>query len=309
MAVRLIEMKRILKDTGSLYLHCDPTASHYLKLLLDTIFGHKNFRNEIVWCYSTSGRSKKFFAKKHDILFFYSNSDECFWSDYRIPVSDDYLKSHYKQRDKDGRRCRIRTDAGKTRTYYPEEGMICNDWWEIPYVNSMAKERVGYPTQKPLALLERVVNASSNKGDIVLDPFCGCATTCIAAEKLERKWIGIDVSEKAYDLVKDRLNREIPSDLFRGEPIFRKDIPVRIDVEYKKAPTAEDKKYLYGHQNGRCAACKTKFEIQHLEIDHIVPRSHGGGHELENLQLLCGHCNRTKGNKPMEYLMARLKAA
>ena len=185
---------------------------------------------------------------------------------------------------------------------------LSNSWEDINPVQARSKERTGYPTQKPLALLERIIKASSDPEDIVLDPFCGCATTCIAAEKHGRKWVGIDVSEKAYDLVIERLEKEVPSDWFR-KPIFRKDIPVRTDVEYKKAPTKEDKKYLYGHQNGRCAACKTKFEIQHLEIDHFVPRSQGGGHELENLQLLCSNCNRKKGDRPMEYLMARLKAA
>lgn len=185
---------------------------------------------------------------------------------------------------------------------------LSNSWEDINPVQARSKERTGYPTQKPLALLERIIKASSDPEDIVLDPFCGCATTCIAAEKHGRKWVGIDVSEKAYDLVIERLGKEVPSDWFR-KPIFRKDRPVRTDIEYKKAPTRQDKKYLYGHQNGRCAACKTKFEIQHLEIDHIVPRSQGGGHEQENLQLLCSNCNRKKGDRPMEYLLARIKAA
>ena len=154
-----------------------------------------------------------------------------FWNDYKIPVTQKYLDSHYRQFDSDGRRCRIRVDAGKTRVYYPDEGMICNDWWsDIPYVNSQAKERTGYPTQKPLALLERIVEASSAKGDIVLDPFCGCATTCIAAERLDRQWIGIDVSHKAYDLVKDRLDKEVarPDELFGEEVQLTTKLPVRL---------------------------------------------------------------------------------
>ena len=171
-----------------------------------------------------------------------------------------------------------------------------------------SKERLGYPTQKPLKLLDRIIKASSNERDIVLDPFCGCATTCIAAENLQRNWIGIDVSHKAYDLVIERLNSEVPPDLFRGVPVFRTDIPTRTDIPHKKAPTEEDKFYLFGKQNSKCYGCFTRFEIQHLEIDHFIPKSQGGSHERENLQLLCGHCNRIKGDRPMEYLKSKMKA-
>ena len=151
------------KPTGSLYLHCDPTASHYLKLAMDSLFGNENFRNEITWNYSTSGRATKFFAKKHDIILLYTKSKYGYWTNYRIPISEKYLNSHYRQVDEQGKRCRIRVDAGKKRVYYPDEGMICNDWWnDIAYVNSQAKERTGYPTQKPLKLLQRIIKASSH---------------------------------------------------------------------------------------------------------------------------------------------------
>ncbi len=179
---------------------------------------------------------------------------------------------------------------------------------DIKPVGAHASERMDYPTQKPISLLDRIIEASSNERDIVLDPFCGCATTCIAAEKSQRNWIGIDVSHKAYDLVIERLNSEVPPDLFRGVPVFRTDVPTRTDIPHKKAPTQEDRFWLYGKQNGQCAGCFTRFEIQHLETDHIVPTSHGGNHERDNLQLLCGHCNRVKGDRPMEYLKAKMKA-
>ncbi len=256
MAIRLIECERILKTTGSIYLHCDPTMSHYLKLVMDCIFGEINFRNEIVWCYSTSGRRKRFFAPKHDVILFYSKSNGVYWSDYRIPVSQKYLDSHYRQTDTLGRRCRIRKDAGKTRIYYPEEGMICNDWWvDIPYVNSQAKERTGYPTQKPLALLARIIRASSDENGIVLDPFCGCATTCVAAERLDRKWVGVDVSIKAYELVKERLlkERELVAAsseerrLASSEVVLKTAPPKRTDVEidYRE----EKFVYIISHPN------------------------------------------------------------
>ena len=239
MSVRLLELHRVLKPTGSIYLHCDPTASHYLKAVMDAIFGHKNFKNEIIWCYSTSGRPKKFFAKKHDVILFYSKTNQVFWSNYKIPVSAKYLNSHYKQRDSEGKRCRIRIDHGKKRFYYPEDGVICNDWWDdIPYLNSQAKERTGYPTQKPLSLYQRIINASTRKDDIVLDPFAGCATTCMAAEALERHWIGIDIWKDAHLILTKRLQQN-----YDTCPIYvRTDIPTRTDHGRTAGPYYKSKR-------------------------------------------------------------------
>ena len=190
MATRLIEMKRVLKPTGSIYLHCDPTASHYLKLLMDSIFGKERFRNEIVWCYSSGGASKKRFAKKHDTLLYYAGKDHTF-NTQRIPYTSAMSR-----------------DPKHMHKFHPE-GKIMLDWWDdLPFINPLAKERCGYPTQKPLALLERIIKASSNPGDLVLDPFCGCATTCVAAEKLGRRWIGIDISREAYVIIKERFKKE-----------------------------------------------------------------------------------------------------
>ena len=206
MGPRLAEMHRVLTPTGSIYLHCDPTASHYLKGVLDAIFGIDNFRNEIVWGYSNSGRAKRFFAKKHDIILLYTKTDKAFWGNYRMPISKEYLASHYRQVDDKGRRCYIRVNAGKRKYYYPEEGMTPNDWWkDIPSLNSVAKERLGYPTQKPRILYERMIKASSNEGDIVLDPFCGCGTTIDAAHTLKRQWMGIDLTILALDPMRQRL--------------------------------------------------------------------------------------------------------
>ena len=202
----------MLKDTGSIYLHCDPTASHYLKELMDAILGKENFINEIVWCYSNSGRAKTGFASKHDIILFYAkNKKVMFWNDYRIPISEKYLNSMYRQTDSEGNRCRIRVDAGKERIYYPDAGMTCNDWWDdIPSLSSKAGERTGYPTQKPAALYERIIEASSNPGDIVLDPFMGSGTTLVAAENLERDWVGIDFSQEACEIAGKRLGKHSP---------------------------------------------------------------------------------------------------
>ena len=203
MSPRLLELRRVLKQTGSIYLHCDPTASHYLKLLMDAVFGGKNFRNEIIWCYyGASSPKQKQFPRKHDTLFWYSKSDSWVFNadDVRIPYAESTLK-------------RIRTTPtsifhGKRtiRTAH-KIGKIIEDYWSIPAVVSTAKERIGYPTQKPEALLERIIKASSNEGDTVLDPFCGCRTTIAVAERLRRKWIGIDITYLAVDVIKKRLEK------------------------------------------------------------------------------------------------------
>ena len=180
--------------------------------------------------------------------------------------------------------------------------------WAIPYINSQAKERVGYPTQKPLKLLERIIKASSNKGDIVLDPFCGCATTCVAADGINRQWIGIDVSQKAFELVKKRLKEQVESkgDLWENiskKVIYREDIPIRSDIKDTMADK-EKRQYLYGVQEGDCNLCNTHFDgIRHFHLDHITPKSKGGTDHLQNRQLLCGNCNQIKSNKTMAEAM------
>ena len=296
MAVRLLEMHRVLKPTGSIYLHCDPTMGHYLKLMLDSVFGRKNFRNEIVWHYTGGGRSKSYFSKKHDLVFWYSVShDQCTFNidQVRVPYreSSGYAKSG------------IRHKNGKK--YLPNpKGTPVDDVWAIPIINPMAKERTGYPTQKPLALLDRIIKASSNPGDVVFDPFCGCATTLVAADDLDRRWVGVDISPKAAELVVSRI--EDRQGLFR-EIIHRTDIPKRTDLgNLPPAASPSNRKTLYGEQGGSCAGCQEHFQPQHLEVDHIIARTKGGTDHLQNLQLLCGHCNRIKGDRGMEYLRVKL---
>ncbi len=195
MAIRLIEIQRILKTSGSVYLHCDPTMSHYLKLVMDCIFGEKNFRNEIVWHYDQGARGKNNFGKKHDIIFWYSKTEDYFFNIEKVlePFKSKMTEWRYTKGGQKGKEMPL--------------GKVPSDVWDVKF-NAMAKEHTGYPTQKPLALLERLIKASSKEGDMVLDPFCGCATACVAAERLGRKWVGIDVSVKAYELVKERLGKE-----------------------------------------------------------------------------------------------------
>ena len=185
----LLQLHRLLKDTGSLYLHCDWRYSHYIKVMLDEIFGRKNFRNEIVWGYSSGGTSPRYFARKHDTILFYSKCGTyTFNTQYQphlSPINDN------------------------NRHRFNPKGKIMLDWWyDIQWINNMAKERVGYPTQKPLKLYERIIKASSNEGDTVLDPFCGSGTTLIAANKLNRHSIGIDINSDVKDIINSRLGAD-----------------------------------------------------------------------------------------------------
>ncbi len=352
MAVRLLEMKRVLKKTGSIYLHCDPTASHYLKMLMDSVFGKSNFKNEVVWNSATGVKNnvKSRFGRGHDIILFYGMPKSKFNIQYD-PLSEEYLKSHYTYTDEDGRRFRAdnlnapgtgghryeflgvtknwRMTEEQARQWltegrivhqsitpdsrvripsykrYADESMgrpALDNWTDIGALNSQSKESTGYPTQKPVALLERIIKASSNEGDIVLDPFCGCATTCVAAERLQRHWIGIDISPRAVNLVRVRLEYEVG---LLGDVIHRTDIPKRSE----KLPNYRTHKHtLYGEQEGLCKGCRTQFPFRNMTVDHIVPTSQGGTDHEDNLQLLCGACNSTKGQGTQAELIARLKA-
>ncbi len=302
MAIRLIEMKRILKPTGSIYLHCDPTAGHYLKLVMDAIFGRDNFRNEIVWCYRGGGVPKRDFARKHDTIFRYALSDEITFNvdSVRIPYSTDSMERlEYEARA-------FRGDKVYSGYRPNEKGKHPEDWWNIQPIMPSSKERLGYPTQKPLALLDRIIKASSNEGDLVFDPFCGCATTLVAADKLERKWIGIDISPRAVDLVVARTKGE--QELLNKDIIARDDIPLRTDKgdELRATEKTNYKKILYGLQEGFRNGCQEHFQSQHLEMDHIIPKAKGGTDHPDNFQLLCGNCNKRKGAKTQAEFKAEL---
>ncbi len=250
MAPRLIELRRVLKDTGSIYLHCDPTASHYLKVLMDSIFGGENFRNEIIWKRSTPhATARRKFPVSCDVLLLYAMSDDTAWNPQYGPYRLEYVEKYYSYLDEDERRFQPTSLLGHSGVnpeykwrglskpwrypkhrleeldqqgllYWPPRGkvprlkryldeqkgqLIQSLWDDIPPVNSQARERLGYPTQKPEALLERVIEASSNEGDVVLDPFCGCGTTVAVAHRLKREWIGIDITHIAVNLMKTRL--------------------------------------------------------------------------------------------------------
>ena len=314
MCIRLIEMKRILKPTGSVYLHCDPTASHYLKMVMDSLFGVQRFRNEIVWCYRGGGVPKSDFSRKHDIILRYSKTKDVVFNvdDIRIPYSQETQE-----------RLRYRARAFRESGVYDnydmnEKGKHPEDWWTIQPIMPSSKERTGYPTQKPLVLLDRIIKASSNEGDMVLDPFCGCATACVAAERLGRQWIGIDISPSAETITKYRLLEEVQplqpelwhdvdANVFvTNQPLVRTDVE---DPRPQQPPLPNyrvHKNHLYGIQEGYCNGCRRHFEIRNLTVDHILPQIKGGTDHIVNLQLLCAACNSTKGADTQEELIARL---
>ena len=306
MAVRLLEMRRVLKDTGSIYLHCDPTASHYLKALMDAIFGARNFRNEVHWYYYNKlhDRRKKLFPAATDTLLFYAKDREGEFYFKQLTELRDKPVRQLKRKKVDGKIVNARDTDGNLM-YQVKTDRTIDNVWRIPCLQPASGERIGYPTQKPLALLNRVIEASSKEGGVVLDPFCGCATACVAAEILGRQWIGIDLSPKATELVNMRLQGSMGS-LFHNRLVTaRTDIPRRTDIDapinYRK-----NKHVLFGQQEGHCIGCRMDFPFKIFEVDHVIPQSRGGTDHLENLQLLCPHCNRIKGDRPQEYLLSQL---
>ncbi|MCY4418361.1 MAG: DNA methyltransferase [Cytophagales bacterium] len=370
MVIRLLEMHRTLKDTGSIYLHCDPTMSHYLKGLLDIIFGKENFKNEIVWKRHGVGGSSKSIGKVHDIIFYYVKTPQAKYNPVSIPLTEkqkavfrmsdtkgifktDHLEaqpamqgggSHYtykgytpelgwlisqeklKKMDEEG--YVHWTKLGKPRRKYylhEKEGIHINDLWtDFMGIPPMSKERLGYPTQKPLKLLERIIKSSSQEGDWVLDPFCGCATTCLAAESLNRQWIGIDRGKQTYYMLYYRLRNTYPPrqeektpptiHLERKPPIrtdLREDeikelvqrkqakeniSKIRKKLKHKLSPKDKEnaKSSLYEAQAGKCRDCDTYLHPKELTLDHIHPQAKEGIDDLENLQLLCYRCHNLK---------------
>lgn len=350
MGVRLLEMHRILKLTGALYLHCDYRMTGALRMALDAIFTTDGFGNEIIWQGAkgdTSAKNRRF-IKSHDTIWCYRKSKKFVWNDTWQPYSEGGL-APYKYQDKKGQyqlgpvdnpggggyqydlgrgekipKCGYRMPKetalkwlesgelvvreGKVprRKIYPNpNGVRCIDVW-TDIGSTRGNEYVGYPTQKPLKLLERIITASSNKDDMILDPFCGCATTCVAAENLGRQWIGIDLSKKAVELVNTRILDLYDRALLPFKIIQRKDIPKRIDAG--TLPHYHTHKHtLYGEQEGKCAGCQHWFPFQNFTVDHKVPQSKGGTDHLENLQFLCNSCNSIKGDREQSYLLAKLK--
>ena len=334
LGVRLMEMRRVLRQDGSIYLHCDPTASHYLKSLMDGIFGAASFRNEIAWCYTGPSNTKRWFPRKHDTILFYTKSRNQTFNreDIRVPYHHETLARRGRV---EGERSIIspsvktsgRRSAAEVKSDYGG-GKVPEDWWaDLPILTNQ-RERTGYPTQKPLALYERIIRASSNQGDFVLDPFCGCATTPIAAERLGRQWVGMDIWDGALDVVKERFTRDtilrsddshhvtLPQIHYETAPPRRSDANELAAPSLKlKTPRAVEPWEKLTHRqmvrilehaqrsNGNviCAGCGRELEREFMELDHITPRADGGENHIRNRILLCRPCNGRKG----QYLTLR----
>ena len=374
MAVRLIEMQRILRPTGSIYLHCDQHASHYLKPLMDAIFKQKNFRNEIVWQRTTGkGLNPTKFLRNTDHIFLYSNGKKPVWNQPYIDFPKGY-GDDWKNEDEYGKWQSADLTGGKggsKEAYMPFKGVIppAGRAWAPPrrekfpekvqfpddYENmsvqqklkvlddlgmihwSKKTKRAGgkpsykkyrdtlkgiyrsnlitdippvrgneatkYPTQKPLDLLRMLIKAASNEGDMILDPFCGCATTCVAAQFEKRQWVGIDISPKAAELLVERLGNELYTRTYANlhEPPERDDFK-EVDILPLNKQTRE---YLYKRQAGYCFVCYHNFIITGMAIDHKIARKHKGNNHKNNLQLLCTGCNSMKGSRPYMEAIAR----
>ena len=391
MGVRLMEMHRLLKPTGSIYLHCDPTASHYLKGLMDAIFGRQNFRNEIVWKRSGGKSDAQRWGRVSDRLLYYTCGSEFTWNQQYQPHDPDYVRKTYRYDDGDGRGAYTTMplhaagrsagesgepwrgiDPGKIGNHWrtPTKGVmnefivenrLIRGWPDefsgvharldaldeaglvvhgsgLPRVKTYlaatkgvaatdivadipmasGNERTGYPTQKPLALYERIIRASSNPGDMVLDPFAGCATTCVAAERLERQWVGIDLWEETQGLTISRLEAE--KRMFALEHLtVTQTPPERTDDGKVASPDLRTKTstqparwqrlfryqmfaYLAEAQSTAtglvtCAGCGRDMEREYMELDHIMPKKDGGENYITNRILLCPPCNRWKSNR------------
>ena len=397
MAVRLLELHRVLRNDGSIYLHCDPTASHYLKELMDSIFDKRNFRNEIIWKRTTTkkGSTRKFGAV-HDTILFYTKSNNYFFTPVYLEHDKNYIDKAYRHSDRFGRyRVGDLTAAGKSKgssskpwrgvsvpqgkhwacaTNWPTQINKPDDWdalttqekldymdsvgliyWpkrgkmpgfkrylstskgsamtglitDIGQIEGQAREKVGYPTQKPLALYGRFIEASSRENDVILDPFAGCATTLVAAERLGRQWVGMDIWDKVKDVVVDRLEDEgliapkytRDTVATRQTFLFAKDLhfisnpPARTDDGEEAVPflktklrvdepkdmkmsRAEMLDFLLGQCGSKCQGCDREFDdSRYLELDHNTPRSDGGLNHISNRVLLCGPCNKVKSNQ------------
>ena len=392
LGVRVLEMQRVLKPTGSIYLHCDPTASHYIKAMMDAIFGRKNFRNEIVWKRHSGRAGGKQFGRVHDIILFYSNGSDYTWNMQRLPHDEGYIKRAYRHQDargrfrvgdltapgvsdgESGRPWRGVDPSARGRHWFtPTKGgmndfIIENDlirgwpdeyhgvharldtldeagliFWpakqdgmpglkrylksakgpeaedvitDIKRLEANSKERTGYPTQKPLALYKRMVASSSNPGDMVLDPFAGCATTCVAAEQLGRQWIGIDIREESGDVIRERLENEVngsmawdavvrtpteaPERTDDGEPAAPDlvlEAPKQEEKE-KRISVREAREQLAVRDGMRCRGCGwAPPRLEYLHVDHRKPKKEGGPGSMQNFVLLCEPCNRLKSYK------------
>ncbi len=311
MTARLIPLRRVLKSTGSIYLHCDPTASHYLKIVMDVIFGKENFRNEIIWHKNSGGIGRTTFSKRHDTILFYSKSDNYFYDGKAIGELREQERGTfggYFGKDEDGREYREVRKAGKVYKYYMDEPRNPEDVWEVPQIPERdTTERMGYPTQKPEALLERIIKASSKEDDWILDPFCGCGTAVAVAERLKRNWVGVDISMLAINVIAKRMTEHfpkisvnidgIPKDYAGAEKLAEKDKYAfqdwAITLIEANPPGGESKKGADSGIDGIILfRDKVDFDNPNPRLRKILVQVKGGHHTRANISTLIGDIGR-----------------
>ena len=363
MSVRLLAMHRVLKPSGSIYVHCDQTANSYIRMMMDCIFGHRNMINEITWirC-SPKNNCTSALPRVKDTIFAYSKSSEYYYNVLRKPLSDDYVKRFYTHRDDRGVYKRGDLTAPNSKRFYEyagckpisrgwavtiekmmeleEQGLlhhpstgkglvmrklylddskgepITDIWDDIRFLSNLSSEKCGYATQKPIALYERIIKASCPTGGIVLDPFAGCATTCVAAERLGCQWVGMDLWEKVGDVIHNRMKDECGDGTMFADPILlTTQPPIRTDdgmvaskhlstpltkyePEGNRMSRDEMKQILLDEHGAKCQGCDHSFhDHRYLELDHNTPKSDGGLNHISNRVLLCSPCNRMKSNQ------------
>ena len=299
MAPRLIEMRRVLKNTGSIFLHCDATANSYLRLLMDAIFGNENCKNELIWSYSGGGRARKKFPAKHDTILFYSKTDKAIFNPQYLPYPAKHEKL-FKHTDENGRYRWIQTPNKKKVKNYMGEGILVRSVFTDIDIVKGGKEKVDYPTQKPVKLSTRLIKAVVPNGAedfIVLDPFCGSGTTLVAAEENGCSWIGVDMND-IDKLVCARLNaaaaeRKVEADYSKLVEVKRT-APKR-KIIGQKLTDNQLKEILFQKQGRKCAnpTCDSK-ELKNFELDHVIPKRRGGSDAPENRIALCSNCNKRK---------------
>lgn len=316
MSLRIVEIRRVLKRTGTFYLHCDPTSSHYLKLVLDGVFCAQGgeFRNEIIWCYRGGGVPRKDFARKHDIIFRYTRTNECVFNvdDVRIPYSEDVLASLPSRYDKSYRKNKVYSG------YKPNAlGKHPEDWWEIQPIMPSSDERLGYPTQKPEVLLDRIIRASSNKGDVVMDAYCGCGTTVAVAQRLGRQWIGMDITYQSIALILKRLADTfddavasavvldgVPQDVDSAVALaHKKDDRLRKEFEKWAVLTYTNNRAVINQKKGADAGIDARAYFQTGKDDNagIIFQVKSGGVKRGDIAALRGDMGREKAE--MAYLI------
>jgi DNA modification methylase len=356
-ALRVTEIHRVLKPTGSFYLHCDPTSSHYLKLVLDAIFCSQggDFVNEIAWCYELGGRvSKKAYGRRHDVLLFYVKSHEyTFNYDEVLDPWTEEGKAKFKYQDEKGRYRLIgrflkdspikghrdvspeweKSNPELVQRYYMKEGKAQVDFWNIPPINQVSPERLGYPTQKPEALLERIIKASSNRGDTILDAYCGCGTSVAVAHRLKRNCLGIDITYQSISLILRRLEKTfgpdvlqhiktdgIPRDMASAEALaHKKDDRLRKEFEKWAVLTYTNNRAIINEKKGADAGIDARafFKTGKLDNAKIIFQVKSGGVKRGDIATLRGDMQREEAalavlitlEKPTSHMISEAKAA